>query len=88
MKQSQYETGQPLILYTYLGELYSVTVLFVVLDENCACGGRFTDHAKLDDSLCEDGTTPPSSEIAYRPVYQAWSKSTPLTLKLYSATIW
>lgn len=43
-------------------------------DQNCACGGRFSDYAKLDDSYCELGVTPPTDEIAYRPVYQAWSK--------------
>lgn len=43
-------------------------------EQNCACGGMFTDYAKLDDSYCENGLSPPSSDIAYRPVYQAWSE--------------
>ena len=54
---------------------YTFNILFLaVLEDNCACGGRFTDYAKLDDTLCEDGIIPLSNEIAYRPVYQAWSE--------------
>lgn len=46
----------------------------LVTDDNCACADHFSDYAKLDDKICES-SEPPSANVAFRSVYQAWSKS-------------